>query len=559
MTHKENADRSPSSVETNPERNTRPTQRTRFPDCAAKDRPPVKNERAREQSRAFIQRYRKVPRPVYEHVAGLLAVYDADTRLFFAHVLVCTFFAGDEGWVPVPSTLIRKELRKAEPELQLLVEAGLLEMKEHEAGRCREWCVSASVLAEYLRLSVEHAHAPRVNLFDGKRTTRREKSVLYDAYKNPLPDLIGTAVRTIEHGYFNDEVARTHLLRLDATYQQAELHARNMLGAEGAGSPAYKAAAKGAKRALAQYRTDASCYDAIWNQGPELVGEGLYRYAMAYKPQACGRITQIGGGAQSCSREMKAALYAGVGTLHKEGLHNYDLQSSQAYILRDEMHRAGFDTSWLDTYLERDKEEYAQRVGLSVEAWKRCLYAVFMGAHLPKSLATSRKGAIKERITADLRSDPDAVDASQELTEGLEQGSDPEEVYRCFEEEIAPFLEPLDSYRLHLEEVWARKNAFSCRGGLHVRNATGITLSWSELRGKAPHVRRARLAAFVLQGREAAFIHCLAALLPEYGIVPISNEHDGLVTLGAIPNEAVERVRGELGMPYALLPEKPLC
>jgi hypothetical protein len=40
-------------------------------------------------------------------------------------------------------------------------------------------------------------------------------------------------------------------------------------------------------------------------------------------------------------------------------------------------------------------------------------------------------------------------------------------------------------------------------------------------------------------------------LFSEYGFVPIGNEHDGLITIGEIPKEAID------GMPYLNLREKP--
>ena len=56
-----------------------------------------------------------------------------------------------------------------------------------------------------------------------------------------------------------------------------------------------------------------------------------------------------------------------------------------------------------------------------------------------------------------------------------------------------------------------------------------------------------------MQGQEAAFIHRLTTILPDYDVVPISNEHDGIVTLGMVPTEAIERAREAEDMPYAKL------
>ncbi len=53
------------------------------------------------------------------------------------------------------------------------------------------------------------------------------------------------------------------------------------------------------------------------------------------------------------------------------------------------------------------------------------------------------------------------------------------------------------------------------------------------------------LAAFVLQGQEAAFIHHLTILSVEFDFVVVANEHDGLITIGDIPVAAMEKA-GEL-------------
>src|SRR5262249_993909 len=86
-----------------------------------------------------------------------------------------------------------------------------------------------------------------------------------------------------------------------------------------------------------------------------------------------------------------------------------------------------------------------------------------------------------------------------------------------------------------------------------VRNQVGCTMlipdQWgpSELR---------ELSSFVCTGYEAAFVHNLMTLNEEYGWVNRSIEHDGLVTSGAIPEEAVAKARNLSAFYEAYLEEE---
>ena len=66
------------------------------------------------------------------------------------------------------------------------------------------------------------------------------------------------------------------------------------------------------------------------------------------------------------------------------------------------------------------------------------------------------------------------------------------------------------------------------------------------------------VSAFLLQGLEAAFIYSLITLSDTYGYEVRSCEHDGLITWGTIPAEAVEMSRVKPGFSTAILEEKVL-
>jgi hypothetical protein len=64
------------------------------------------------------------------------------------------------------------------------------------------------------------------------------------------------------------------------------------------------------------------------------------------------------------------------------------------------------------------------------------------------------------------------------------------------------------------------------------------------------------MAAFYLQGVEAGYIHWITVLSKDFGYTCLSNQHDGLVTIGEIPEEAREIAKQRSGLKYAVLEEK---
>lgn len=255
---------------------------------------------------------------------------------------------------------------------------------------------------------------------------------------------------------------------------------------------------------------------------------------MAYRLQESGRVSHIGGGVQSCSREMKEAVYKDI-----DGVRNYDIKSSQAYILIDFLEEAHLDPSWLKRYIHTPnaKHIFARKAGLPVDVWKGCLYAVFMGATLPLNIETS-EGDIRKMILG-------AVDSTQLKA-----------TYERFRRVIGPLYNALREWHEYLDSTWTKQNKYPACGGWFVSNDTGSTMKLNKLKSKPPHERRGKLAAFLLQGREAAFIHTLTKLSKRYNFRVIANEHDGLVSIGEIPKSAIETAQEIRSMEYVKLVEK---
>jgi len=100
-------------------------------------------------------------------------------------------------------------------------------------------------------------------------------------------------------------------------------------------------------------------------------------YQPEYRTSYTGRISERGGGAQSCSRRMKAAIFQNV-----PNLRNYDLKRAQAFILLQELEDAGLPHDWVSQYLNEPEanDKRSAVLGISKDAYKTCLYATIMGS-----------------------------------------------------------------------------------------------------------------------------------------------------------------------------------
>lgn len=465
-----------------------------------------------------------------QYIDRLLHPFNADTRHFFKHVLVSGLTPRrlfDGGWVPVYSKLIIARLRKADA--KALRDAGLLVTKPYDtrAGRCYEYRVAYDVVERYVEMApatVEgYVRQKKVDLFTGKPTERIERSEHYDDNRKPHPQLIRTAMNTIEWSYFDAEAVERHLARLKANYERIKAACPSK-------SVAYK-------RARGEYLNDKHCFIAVMNQNPEHIGGGIYRYRPAYRVQMSGRISEAGGGLQSCSREMKQAARGRI-----ENMRNYDLRGSQPNGLIQLFEEAGIDTSWLRAYVSnpRAKYAYADAVGLSVDEWKRILCAVFMGANLPKNVRRSN-GAVQKTLC-------EAVGW---------RWADQQSILDKVVDVIGELKDRIDEWHVYLRTTFIAENVKVCRGGRYVENAAGMRFYVDRVTGN--WALGAQLAAFLLQGQEAAFVHQLTALAPKFGFEVIANEHDGLIVIGEIPQEAVKIAAAQSGLHGAVFEEKPLC
>jgi hypothetical protein len=71
------------------------------------------------------------------------------------------------------------------------------------------------------------------------------------------------------------------------------------------------------------------------------------------------------------------------------------------------------------------------------------------------------------------------------------------------------------------------------------------------------NVVKSKLIAHLLQGHEQAYIIALINISPKYGFVVAGNEHDGLLCLGEIRDDAKKEAAELSGLHDAELIEKP--
>ncbi|PAP74804.1 hypothetical protein B1759_16635 [Rubrivirga sp. SAORIC476] len=417
---------------------------------------------------------------------------------------------------------------------KILVERGHLAFVGHDrrAQLSREMQVTEALLTEIMDAGPRVGDVESgtlVNLFTGVPSERRVRSNLSDRTWGRSPRLAVEAAHSIRRSPFNPAAVERHLEALRTACSTAVTEGDRLV-------------------ARMRLWTDQACYWTVLGQAPRLTdelgslaGEPIWEYTPAYSVQRFGRLTERGGGLQSCSGRMKAAAREGVADWR-----NYDLSDSQARLLVVLMERAGIEPVALRQYLsDGSKEAYAERCGLSVRAWKKALYAVLMGARVPTPTGLAHSsGSLAKVIRQDVGGDA-LLDT-----------------YGRFLVEVEPLASEASRWHDHLVDKWSKSEGFymAVHKKTYVRNAVGSTAALELLaQNRERHLLASRLAAFLLQGLEASFVHRLAILGASYGFEPVSHEHDGLVTIGEIPRAAVEEARGLAGLPpgAVIVGEKP--
>jgi hypothetical protein len=513
---------------------TKPAKKLSIPDVTACTQKTSKKSATTKSKSFFIKKYPVFPEQ-YSFVENLLASVREKDKNLFKHILACNLLKlhqqeDKEGiYVPIPSVSIKKHLRGADS-YRLREFLDTLPY-DKDKGRCREFKVKDDFLYKFIEIGnkftlEEQLSNPPVCLFTGKSILKNKKSCLYSQTKNREPKLISKAIRIIEENQcFVNLPAMENFL---AIRQQRMDNARVKFGGD----------SREFEKEKGRYISDLSSYNSILLRKPKRITSDIWKFSPEYSVCATGRVHIVGGGLQNCSREMKDAAYRGI-----PDLHNYDLVGSQVNGLRQQLKMAGLNTDWLDSYIAtpNNKRIYAERIGVSEECWKGLLLSIIMSAPLPKRFNGKVSCAILERLVED----EDNQDNWTSINEKLIR----------LRQVITPLKKEIGKWHRWLEDTYIPNNRIGT-GRDYIRNACGKTLQISKHMRLSKPKRRRKLLAFFLQGLEAAFIHNLTALGPKYGFLPIANEHDGLVTIGTIPEAAVIEAGEVSGLASPRLVEK---
>jgi len=133
--------------------------------------------------------------------------------------------------------------------------------------------------------------------------------------------------------------------------------------------------------------------------------------------------------------------------------------------------------------------------------------------------------------------------------------ADPDTLFAHFLSVAQPFIDVRDTWLRIIQQQILPEETYRRKGKQYLENAVGKTMVIPK---KVTQQVLREVSAFLLQGLEAAFIYTLITLSDTYGYEVRSCEHDGLITWGTIPEEAIEISRVKSGFSTAILEEKVL-
>ncbi len=478
------------------------------------------------------------------------------TLAFYTHVLQSLCAPGpqsDRQSVPVPSEYARNtwQVRHMGRMCDPLVEAELLSFTPRRRNRCREYAVPGHVLDAFVAAALEDVRRaddrlPIVGVINGHRA-RMARSSTPGVRADEMPSLAKQAADAIYEAQcpFDFGAARDYLAELEEALAAA-------------GDIEHQVVSARARLAQTVFCIKQALLSA------DVDGDKAV-YRPTFNSTYTGRLTEIGG-FQSAPRALKRRVWEPLE--HSHGLVNYDLKSSQPNALVQLFRAADADPAFLHRYIESDRTDLAfealgSRDAEIVDLYKTCVIALFMGAQLPSPYAF--RGLVPVEF-ANLQDDverrrmqrtPDIARSIWGVYGTAEHGDPWDAVGQAlagFRDHVAAFDRERKVWLRYIAGPYLEAHATIGRAGRVISNAVGGVL---RLKGLSASKTRRKLAAHLLQGLEAEFIHRLTLLGPEYEFVAVSNQHDGLVTQGVVPPEAVEQARAESEIEVADLVVKP--
>lgn len=477
--------------------------------------------------------------------------FDQATQNLYIYIIFCTIInlKKNQGWTPICSKFIDKHFKGAK--WADLTEAGLIEVTGFSRSNktSREFRGKLNIVQEFQSFSYNSIddliNAEWYNLFTKKRMNKVQRNKLTDSKGKSIPQLPRAAMETISFCVVNLQAMKDSL--------KEEFEGLLVDGAS--------------EEVILRHAHDAYCIREIEKRIIEDLGNGLVKYEPSHEMQGPGRIGEVGG-VQGISRERKAA-----GFLNVPGVKNYDLKSSQVWGAIQWFEEAQLDTTWLTTYLKEDKQVYADRVEVDKDCWKGILCSILMGGFPPhigektefEDLLDSKM--IRKHVCkyVGVKIEWDSIRQERQVIITDKQEKQVFQIVRNIWEVCGDLIKEMKKWHTWLVEVHIKRPGVIAYGNKqqYCMNSCGVTFPVHEYKNSKgewinKNELKRKLAAFFLQGTEAAFIHHLTWVSDHYGYRVYSNQHDGVVLWieGEVPDEAIEHARRESGLRYAFLEEK---
>jgi hypothetical protein len=509
-----------------------------------------------------------LPADVYYLLARLQQDYSLSKWEIAAilHIYTSSARSEEKSWVPIPSTSIKKlrgENAKAFREaLVSLIQKELVQQYiynevlgwtyDHHTRKCKQYRLIPSLSVELFELiQPEKVLAqPPINASSGEESIVKPQHNLREMSK-----LQKEAAACLKPCIINLIELYNYINNLDNYISKAKQNSSNI------DSEKITASAR------ASQLNDIYCYTSIVRCiDHEMTSKVKEQYAelavihTCYRSTSTGRFVDGSGPAfMSLSRGAKSAALDSLPPDFK--VYNHDLCSSQLSLLRELLRTTGQAYEVVDDFLKVDKKERAERIGISLEVYKKCLYAWVFGATLSQGIAKKTENKLKELDQKIVEYILDAVgyNSFKDTYTKLCQELKPLELSR---KELIKFILTSDGW----EKLGGKVN----RETVSLTNLAGKTFDANEyvkprkqgFRVIEPKKSAGQLSrpllAHILQGMESALMHRLTILANEVSINIYLNQHDGLVSDKPIPNELFQKAAAEFNFQDLEFTVKPI-
>ena len=290
---------------------------------------------------------------------------------------------------------------------------------------------------------------------------------------------------------------------------------------------------------------------------------GVYAFNPEYELKWTGRSYELGGGFQILSNFTKQLLLS-----VSKNTYNYDISKSQLNLLKQVLEESSLSTASVDFLLNTKDLGLVESELSNLESiamYKTYMYALIFGSDVASSdeqLVLMYNGNIKGYGTVD------AVKThfNEAWCINHPHKSDKERIasfitlYKKLTMYFGGLFSTIKVWHKHLDSVWLCDNTKKSRKNeLYIQNDMGMSLYLNMGRLENSTLCSKKIAAFILQGREARFIYEIVMLSKKFGYTVVSNQHDGVITIGEIPDEAISMAKTITGYSGIQLIEKPFC